>query len=428
MEKTLSFIVAFIIMITLASCSNTNNSVPSENAVPTETQTLRPTQKPTEKQTERPTEAPTEPEPKIIASYDFEPIGLMAENRAWVKYDGDCYGVIDDSGKIIYSVRTSNDENIGVHDYWSDGYAYYSKGDRYIIIDSEGKECYTTPTNTEELQYSICGHGDNIFLLKKHVSSFSEDAYYISQIDPNGKEIKPFREIDSYLSTDFVYYGEGIFKSCVAWRNFAHADGGFYNASTTNSYIEGNSSKFISCFENGKALFCEYYSKGQPTLYVSADVFSSSDSYLQWRNSLTGADSIPEEAKPELNYPESVKIIGYGPISGDYYPLLLNGVDNNTYFTIVDSEGTEQYSPVKLSIYVPKSLAGEVDWSQINFSNGYLAFVDEGVIKVINPDGQADSYDSNKIINLDGVYLFTNNRIINLETKDVISQINKYDR
>lgn len=422
MKKALPIIVIVMLIALLAGCTNSNNSNDLEYIAPTKAEYIIETVQVTESSTEKPTEA----EPKIIATYDFEPYGLMSENRAWVKYNKNSYAVIDDTGKILYSISANDKDLVYCHDYSSDGYAYYSIADKYVIIDREGKECYTTPTNTDEVQYSICGHGDNIFLLKKHVSSFSENAYYISQIDPTGNEVKPFREIGALLSTDFAYYGEGIFKSYKAWYTSNSEQGGFYNASTTNSYIEGNSAKFLSNFENGKAL---YRPNNQLTVYVSADVFASSDSYNQWIESLTENDAVPEETKPELNYSDNIQVKGYGSLSGSYYPLFLTGADGKTYYTIIDTDGNEQYDPIKVSFNVPTTMMyNKVDWDNVFFSEGYLAYLDGGTVYVIYLNGQTDSYDSNKIISIDGTYLLTNNKIINLKTKTVISQINEYDK
>ena len=278
------------------------------------------------------------------------------------------------------------------------------------------------------MQYSICGHGDNIFLLKKHVVNFSENAYYICQIDPTGNEVKPFREIDPDLNTDFVYYGEGVFKS----DNSSHSGGdrGFYNATTNNSFNEGDRSKFLSSFENGKALFLEgNVPIFDAVVYVYADTFSSADSYLKWRESLTEKDLVPD-TKPEIHYPEKIQIIECGSISGDYYPLFLKGADENYYFTILSAEGVEQYTPVKLFDNIPRLSSGQVSWDSVFFYEGYYAYVHSGNMEssviLIKPDGQTETYSGYKITGLDKGYLLTDKNIVNLETGNEINKINEY--
>ena len=393
-------------------------------------------------------------EPKLVATYNFafRDGGKFQNGLAWCTYteNGDKWlAVINEDFKIIY--KTLIDNRMASDDYMEDGYAYYGLFDgennwEYVIIDKEGNELYRTK-NTEDTKYSICGHGDGVFILKKRVENFAENAVYISMINANGEIVFNDQEIESDFSTDFIYYGEGIFRS---YDGSIAGIGGFANSNTGavfKEYTYGD--EFLTSFDDGEAYFRVDGVKGGYaanvrwiTTVVTPDVFASESSFRAWRDALSPDDNKVERFTPELSYQDPIKVTGIGYGSGGYYPVQLKGADGNAYFTIVDKYGVQQYEPIKYPgfegvRYGYGTPVGEK--LDARFVDGIFTYEEDGEWYVVFPDGtktQISEIKTAKYFNtFDGTYLYLYNSfnsdnpwsVVNVLTGEVHDKIYLYD-
>ena len=361
-------------------------------------------------------------------TYHINPQGTFSNGLLWIKlwqrflYNDDYgYAVMNESGDIVFFVDT---KEIELFPFQEDGFAYYSIGNDWFIIDAAGNVCYRTQ-NTEDCIVSICGHGDNIFLLKKAVSSYSSKGVYISQITPYGEEITPDYQIDPEIDTNFKYYGDGIFKTRHDWSN---SDNGFYNANTCECFMGGASDSFVTSFIDGTAWYQTTYEPKKLNYLVDSSVFDSEESYTQWKAALSDEDSTVFSV-PSIEHPDTVEIIGTMYVfDSDYYPYVLKGADGNDYFTVADKSGKQQYDPIKLPKgVVTRSMgAGYVQMGELNYSNGILAYCDGLTMYAVKPSGEIFTYESDFTIEnfrFDGKYIYADGIVINVADDSVIDSI-----
>ena len=251
--------------------------------------------------------------------------------------------MIDEEGKLLYSAP----EGVStVYGFMSDGYAYYRASTGDVIVDKTGREHFST-TKQEEEMVSICGHGDGVFILRKEIKTFTQNGIYVSVIDADGNFLFPDQEVPDDWDTDFDYFGEGIFRS---YNGTIAVSGCFLNAATGAIFREyAYDDEFITGFHDGEAYFKASGFNGMlglPTV-VTPDIFASEASYLGWHDSLTEAD---EETMPTLtlSLPEGVKLLSYGSFDNGLAPVILRGVDERNYYSVVDESYELQYEPVKL--------------------------------------------------------------------------------
>jgi len=356
-----------------------------------------------ERNTEEVIEYEEDKGPQLLGTYKFSIASCFSNGRAWVGFNYDqehntwdenytqWYAVIDEDFRIIY--KTSEVGFIDeLSEFGNDGFSYFRTNDgNYVIIDKFGNECYRT-RNTEDCTCSICGHGENVFLLRKHISNFSTDAWYLSQINPYGEEISPEKEL-SFFGNNFKYIGAGIFKS---YSGINRVEGGFYN-SNTNELWEHNNGEFLSPFVDGKAF---YAFRWYQVLSVTPEIFESEETLSEWENA-TGKeygfyDTCDDRFLPILPYEDPIKVSGIGYGSDGYFPVQLEGADGNNYFTIVNQDGVQQFEPIKypgLKDFSGSDLSEKLD---SRFKNGN--FVYDNNVK----DDNGNSYIEWNIIKLDG--------------------------
>lgn len=391
------------------------------------------------------TEAAKDKTPQLIATYDFSLQTKFQNGLAWCTYkeNGDNWlAVINEDFKIIYHVKDDKKDKKDMvgYDFLEDGYAYYKSylGDyawEYVIIDTEGNEIYRTE-NTEDTKYSICGHGDGVFIITKEVKNITENAVYISIMSADGETIFGDQKIDSNFNTGFVYYGEGIFQSYSS-----SLPCGFVNSRTGAVFEAHVYDKFLTPFIDGWAFTCI----DTITVFVKPHVYANKVAYWAWREKLSRDDSV-NRFTPKLSYQDPIQVSGIGYGSGGYYPVQLQGADGKAYFTIVDKDGVQQFEPFRFPgfTFSPFAAGSETVQEQLDarFANGIFTYLESGKWYVVFPDGTKTQITGiNKATDFnafDGTYLYLYNRyasfygfspwsVVNVLTGEVHEQIYLYD-
>lgn len=425
-------IVIFSLLMCLAGCGR-QSSVDHPAVTDTSTTTITPHKEPTQEVMPEPVST-EDSVPQVVATYNFSPLLPFSQGLAWVTFKDDAgtdkVGVIDEQGFLKYIANDGASPFV----FREDGFAYYKSDLGDVIIDTAGQEHLVT-TKAEEEKTSICGHGDGIFILRKDVKTFSQNARYISVVDADGNIIHSEQEIESDLDTDFVYYGNGIFRS---YNGSSSVDGCFLNSNTGELFREYSySDEFLTSFVNGEAYFQASGFNGMigMTVIVTPSVFDSESSYLDWHKSLTKADE-KNMVKPALSYPEGVKLTTYGSFDGGYAPVVLTGIDNREYFTIVDENGKQQYEPIKLpkrnsiieyNLYECSDLRDST-WRytcDIFYAGGRLIYLEDETVYLIDKSGNRRSIDIafGSIDRIDWNYVYLSKGLYNLTTDELINQI-----
>ncbi|MCL2163915.1 MAG: zinc ribbon domain-containing protein [Oscillospiraceae bacterium] len=260
----------------------------------------------------------------------------------------------------------------------------------FHIIDESGK--------TTSVNYRILTYGDNQFLAATHISNFDLDEWLIGTIDKHGDVVNEFRNytweswssIKTFNPDDFSYgsfndvtdryryAGEGVFLlHGDLWQNMF-----FYNARTQSfTYQDGRSTRILGEYYNGAAL-------GRNSMYYTSDggcllldeygesLERSRDFPLNDARRYSDLDTsnynyisaIRDNNPPlfpvgdglvyydhsyyDLEGNEIIALTKYndkamfgGPFSGGYAALLIIGADGFSYVTVIDRNGTEQFTP-----------------------------------------------------------------------------------
>lgn len=146
-----------------------------------------------------------------IADFHITPYGqgFFEEGRAWIYYQetNDAIKdkndiIIDNSGAEQWAAIIDKQGNIlwkkqgslVVAEPFRDGLSYclFDNGETesYIFLDSEGNETFT---KEKDDTYIMLGHGNGLFLVAKHISTFDTNEWQIGAIDKHGETIVPFQ-------------------------------------------------------------------------------------------------------------------------------------------------------------------------------------------------------------------------------------------
>lgn len=378
----------------------------------------------------------------LVGEYAFTPISTYHSGLLWVTFtDGsgaEKHGIINEDGILLYVAR----DGASVYDFGTDNYTYYTSEECDVVVDKYGKEHLVT-NKAEEEKVSICGHGDNVFVLRKEVKTFSQNAIYISMVDADGNVIFADQEIEKDLDTNFTYYGEGVFRSYKSYNGALRIDGCFVNAVTGAIFREYNyDDELITPFINHQAYFKASGFNGMfgMSTLVTPEVFESEASYLAWHESLTAADEM-QIYKPELDYSQDVKVLNYGSFENGLAPVLLLGVDGREYFTVINEQGDQMYEPFKLperksiieyNLYTTGAERNST-WRYVTdlfYSQGRLIYLEDDVVYLVDTTGKKNSINIgfDAINFFDGKYVYLRKGIYNTESKETMSKISLYSQ
>ncbi|RYC74819.1 hypothetical protein [Candidatus Nanosyncoccus alces] len=398
MNKALSIIITFAMIVLLVGCSKTNSDTTSEH---TEAKGSS-VQQATERITEAPTEAPTEVQPIVESRHSIkEIITPFSEDRAWVTYvDNDNelnYGVIDTNGYLVYNIKqsevgdgwysiTASEFKDGVSCLHVDNSSRFSKAKPgMIIVNNKGNVVFDSRETDDTINYFYWGYGDETILIVKQVADFSSNTGYICEMNTSGEIEKETKLEEKYVFDDdyqskwltgsFRYYGEGIFL------------GGYLDM----IYNKNNQELFQTYEETGAT------SKGIPFLrfydvFEDSKTIGSTTTSDRWDDSVSEIRSIaPSDLtnyEKWMSYCDNQKII-WGPnIKINYLSEgLINNTEDNEYYKI--KKGIYDYDGRLIAEYPSEWNIEQGD----GFSNGLAALKIKGADKkyyvtVVNKNGK----------------------------------------
>ena len=298
----------------------------------------------------------------------------FSEGLAWVMLDGNP-AVVDSDGMIRFVVDVSEAKAAGAHtprttpfvDGASALYDEYAVSDKgfggFEIYDSEGNVLFDSEDGDDTTELNILAAGDGYYLIGKSVESMAASGNAIYVIDKNGNVLVPEHQVQYFDS--FTYAGDGVFASTVFLGSSYLVDTKnktVYDSNTaeidTEDYWIIEARTMVMAHGNGETM-----AVGENGVYSKKTGNMGEFAPVYWNKSFRLYD-IPHDsvrgltpgwydvegnlvlAAPE--FPEGVHYMVLGNFVGDYAPIGLQGVDGNSYVTIVDKTGATLYEPVKV--------------------------------------------------------------------------------
>lgn len=442
MRKILSIIISALMIVLLVGCSNSNNNS-SEYVAPTGANENSESERVTEALTEAATEVPTEGIGEKLSEY--KPIDTFANGFIWVEYKKDKKGLMNDSGKIVYSVSKDAQTNPVLED----GYTFFNlKNDKLYtntIIDKEGKETFTLQ-DTDDEAFKIWAQGDGIFLVSQQQSGFADIKYNIYTINSQGEMIGTKKEAEKQ-PTSVTYIGNKMFF--ISFEQYGKSDFNVLNCNNDNYYLLNGSRNYYPIYNGTGYIFSLIYHDSEfryENYYgsITYDDISSEQAWKNWQSNHSTDIKTYDKLKKDLDYiqegyridkskeqsyivgyddkyielpkfPETTSVEEFDVFSGGYLPIFLKGADSKFYVTIVDTSGKQKYEPVKIS---------EANWfsgfsrfcsngSVLVFENKQYNLVDvSGNLKQlsINPSGNVQGYDGNYVYHSKGIWNLNDNK------------------
>lgn len=444
MKKRLLFIVAIIVMITLASCSNTNSGVQSESTVPMETQTINPTSKLTEPPTEDQRNVVVSTEEYTIAAPDSGNLAGYAFNSdgvAWVSLSkgnnkDKSLALINTNQEVLFILDDRFDNACAVTRFYNGVSAVYPKnnngslGTGFILVDQDGNEIFSSIDEN----INLCGcDADGRFYVARHDAGFDHDAWYIGFVDLNGlytdlgievpegianhfQETIELTDQLVYFWSSYGYYGYlNLVDSCwvhctpnvmtILGANSESAiienSGYFYKVPISRlsgikksddiqRLLDGESSTYI--VTNGVKGGLLYTNNNMGIERWRYSTWKDGSFYRKyWRtenhiNKELHYDYLDVDGNLIFEYPtyttSGVKYLKLDEFSGGFSAVYLLGVNGKRYVTVIDETGQAKYDPVELTY-------GLTDNDTSCSCNGYIFTysINRRELEIISPDG-----------------------------------------
>ncbi|MBQ9773255.1 MAG: hypothetical protein IJW30_01170 [Clostridia bacterium] len=325
------------------------------------------------------------------------------------KNDKDHFGIIDTSGKLLYSIDLSNiylsPTQIG------NGATLLEKSEdsvtTYEIVNAAGNV-----TATFDDTYKILAHGDGLVLVYQKKDTVTEIQHFYGIIDSDGNWVQPLNKdkVNRYPCEERAYYaGDGVFAIAVeAWYNYYY-DFLFWNANTGHTfsvtriklYDQANSAS-MPHFSNGMAFVRNSHDWGEiegveaPDFYLLytngtfEEYNMENKNFHGYKNGyfwysiedeentvyITDTTSSDQRTFTLSGYPaESVIEISF---DGEYGLVMIQGANGNQYVTLIDKNGVQQFEPIDTneshSYYINEYSDGRIVYSHSDPKDYYKRF------------------------------------------------------
>ena len=437
MKKILSIIITVIMIGALVSCSNSNSVNTSEKEQNID-------ERITETSKEAPTKAPAEEIGERVSSY--KPIDSFINGFVWVEYEKDLKGLMNENGKIIYSVNREAKTN----PVSENGYTFLNvKNDKLYtntIIDKEGKETFILQ-DTENDSYKIWAQGDDAFLVSHQQSGFEDIKYSVYVINSKGEMIGTKKDIEKQPESVINIGNKMFFVSFDKEKEYR-----VFNCNNDTFYLLNGSEKYYPIYNGTGYFFSHIYQDKEPYhQYAFGSItYSDIDSEEAWSNWMSNHSADQESYRahdPSADYiQEGYRIDGYeykkdhvcffdyddkrtelpelpekatleenGVFSGGYLPIYLKGADKKYYVTVVDTSGKQMYEPVKISeaMFLPKDSIFSSNGNVFVYEAEQYRLIDvtgKSTTLSINPSGKVQGYDGDYVYHIKGIWSLKDNK------------------
>ena len=299
----------------------------------------------------------------------------FSEGLAWIATytktltgsSGTQYACIDTDGNVQFMLEEGSSEPTP----FANGVSCYTDASGiYTVINKNGNVVFSS---ADGLYDDVLISGEGYHAVYTYKENFQISGYEVNIINPNGKMIKLFSDLQSEIP-ELIYCGEGIFAYCT-WRSAGGSNHyNFFNTSTQKWFevreiAHNNSLSYI--FVNGVALvergsgrmldkpiliFADgtvkelditdynYYKYGRIADggFVFTSYYDDKVESVRFYNIETGKVTVLG------NYGERVDLNRIESLHYDNGHLLLPliGADGKKYYTILDKSGRSLFDPV----------------------------------------------------------------------------------
>lgn len=335
----------------------------------------------------------------IIDFYDF------SDGRAWVGYKKDntsyYYGLIDENGKILYSEPTSNVKSLMKP---SGGLTAIKCDNCNKLIDFSGNVIMSSDNGEFDDIFAV---GDGKAFVYKFNRSIDTYETLYGVVDSNGNWVQPLKKFKKFSDIDFYHYydyaGDGFFYFEASGVDFFDSNSNnfftidinisepkeaSFNSKTSYSsyqYYENKKAQELT-FKNGISLVsginnnydeCYYIINSNGEYEETYEYYASTSGKLLSKDEDNDQIIITDYATGKKSaiteYPASR--ITNVVFSDDYGVITIQGVDYNTYFTVIDENGKIQFKPIicrSISSYASGKIVVE------NYDNSYSIYDESG--------------------------------------------------
>ena len=355
--------------------------------------------------------------------------GCFINGMVWIDYDGQHWGLMDETGVVVYSVGIY--ELIETHEMGEDGLTYIKTNsndqEEFVAIDRDGEEKFRL-TCPEDTELEILGHGNHTFLVYERTAGFSEVNESLYVLDEDGNQIGDSVSVSSGVySCEFL--DPDLYILTFKDERYNSAENYYvYNISTGELFKLSGSTRIHMPFYNGES-FINVYLDGED-LYgkITHEDLQSPQAWETWLETKAQpgqhdydiydyreegmflndypynreSDRIYDYDGNEVSldmFPANVEVNYYGDYSGGYKMLLLTGADGHSYVTVIDRAGNQLYEPGKV----------EEDRDGKEQSHGYVLYRASGKYHLIDRTGAEeilDIDDYGNVTRFDGKYLY----------------------
>lgn len=362
-----------------------------------------------------------------------------------------CEGVMDQSGEIIASDYS---DKVSVSVYGEGCYSMLYSGDSPGVVLGENKNSIWLQS-TEEKKYYPLGYCDGKkFLVGSVESGFAGNKYTV-YLYSNGsveKECLLGEDFDAnHYFSESAYIGDGLFSIRIGSSRYGEERKYIYNTVLDLAYRNKRNEDFLET-----AYIDGYYIDDFNGLVFTYEDLKDEESFNAWGDSIPylGDDreykyhklSVDKylgegiflkdsegpvlvrhdnlgEPLPVPEYPEGVSVrIGtdsfimgdHFSFSGGYLPLLLHGMDDYIYVTIIDLEGNQQYEPVKINKEGVHSF-GFYEGELAIYGGEYGDFT-----MLVDKEGNTTEIENIGVDSFDGKYIYNGAGIYDLDKKAYI--------
>ena len=311
--------------------------------------------------------------------------GLM--KISYKQEDTTYWGVVNTNGEVIYSQEGALNgwNHMGNGTGWVSIYNAETKKRDYFIINNQGEKVVS---NVELGFDKIIGAGNGLAWVYKYQTGINGAKHLYGVINSKGEWVSPMREVDFKYSDDYLSsYSKLMGDNFFVYYYYTANSGNYfvYNINTGVGFqvgsVRGEINGDLYCHgylmtdENNEPYWieeCRIQPDGTVSEMDKYDKFSDGklityhtgyneetdkeEDFIEIYNVVTGKSVIYDDYSAERV--ESIQF------EGAYGLVIIQGLDYNYYFTLIDENGNQQFEPISFSLY----------YGDLTYSDGVIVY------------------------------------------------------
>lgn len=302
------------------------------------------------------------------------------------------HGVVNTKGEIVYHIQPSWDHQLqlytvgnGVVYLYEKDYKNNIRSEKYVVIDETGKVIIESGNDTFT---EILDAGDGMIFVYKHTASISSEKHEYGILNYKGEWISPLTERETALS-GVSYLGCNIFKISVPYDREGNGGDYLYDVLNKKSAVPAGDSWANTTFENGVICSSAIYPRQCFALHTDLTIeiipnyeepgkslsygriINKQGEYIEIYDIATKKTVIFDDFKTSLV--NSIQFVE------DCALVIIKGVDENFYFTVIDSNAEMRFDPI-CGKPTGGINDGRIEYSTLDENGNYI-------FKIIRVDG-----------------------------------------